>query len=127
MTLEDVEFHGGRNGVFANLGATETLDINGGRFASNSDAGLRIGIVCDVGLTGSPTLLAHLEHHGLADHFDHWSFSDVVGVYKPAPEIFAHAPTSSRDERKLAWIFFASALCCSTSSKTSAAASPKLS
>jgi putative hydrolase of the HAD superfamily len=56
-------------------------------------AGIRIGIVCDVGMTGSPILLWHLERHGLLASFDHWSFSDVVGVYKPAPEIFEHALT----------------------------------
>ena len=54
-------------------------------------AGLRIGIVCDVGMTGSPILLSHLERQGLLACFDHWSFSDVVGSYKPAREIFHHA------------------------------------
>lgn len=55
------------------------------------DAGLRIGIVCDVGMTPSPLLRRNLEDHGLLDHFDHWSFSDEVGCFKPAPEIFEHA------------------------------------
>ena len=59
--------------------------------ATLKDAGLRIGIVCDVGITGSPTLRRHLEHHGLISWFDHWSFSDEVGVYKPHAEIFQHA------------------------------------
>jgi FMN phosphatase YigB (HAD superfamily) len=54
-------------------------------------AGVRTGIVCDVGMTGSPILLSHLQRHGLLSWFDHWSFSDVVGHYKPAPEIFRHA------------------------------------
>jgi putative hydrolase of the HAD superfamily len=54
-------------------------------------AGMRIGIVCDVGMTGSPILLWHLERHGLLELFDHWSFSDVVGVYKPNRQIFEHA------------------------------------
>ena len=54
-------------------------------------AGIRVGIVCDVGMTGSPILLSHLERHGLLTSFDHWSFSDIVGWYKPAPEIFEHA------------------------------------
>ncbi len=27
----------------------------------------------------------------MLDLFDHWSFSDDVGYYKPAPEIFEHA------------------------------------
>jgi putative hydrolase of the HAD superfamily len=38
--------------------------------------GLRLGIICDV---------------GVLDLFDHWSFSDEVGVYKPDPAIFEHA------------------------------------
>lgn len=53
--------------------------------------GLRIGIVCDVGLTPSPVLLEHLDRRGLLDRFDHWSFSDEVGSYKPDPEPFEHA------------------------------------
>jgi putative hydrolase of the HAD superfamily len=54
---------------------------------------VRIGIVCDVGMTPSTALRAHLRRHGLLEHFTHWSFSDEVGVYKPAPEIFEHALT----------------------------------
>lgn len=54
-------------------------------------AGLRIGIICDVGFTPSVALRAHLERFGLLDHFDHWSFSDEVGVYKPSAQIFDHA------------------------------------
>lgn len=54
-------------------------------------AGVRIGIVCDVGMTPSPALRGHLDRHGLLEHFSHWSFSDEVGVYKPAPAIFEHA------------------------------------
>jgi len=54
-------------------------------------AGLRIGIVCDVGLTPSPVLRDYLEGHGVLAMFDHWSFSDEVGVYKPHAAIFEHA------------------------------------
>jgi putative hydrolase of the HAD superfamily len=54
-------------------------------------SGLRIGIICDVGLTPSVTLRSYLDHHGLLQYFDHWSFSDEVGVYKPDGRIFAHA------------------------------------
>lgn len=54
-------------------------------------AGIRIGIVCDVGMTPSVTLRRHLDRHGLLGHFDHWSFSDEVGCYKPSREIFDHA------------------------------------
>jgi HAD superfamily hydrolase (TIGR01549 family) len=54
-------------------------------------AGVRLGIICDVGMTSSPILRAHLDRHGLLDVFDHWSFSDEVGHYKPSPVIFEHA------------------------------------
>lgn len=54
-------------------------------------AGLRIGIICDVGLTPSTTLRRILDAHGVLELFDHWSFSDEVGVYKPDPVIFEHA------------------------------------
>jgi putative hydrolase of the HAD superfamily len=65
-------------------GLTEVL-------AALDDRGVRIGIVCDVGLTPSVVLREFLEQHGVLDHFDHWSFSDEVGVYKPSPAIFRHA------------------------------------
>lgn len=54
-------------------------------------AGLKIGIICDVGMTPSATLREHLIRHGLLPLFDHWSFSDEVGAYKPAARIFEHA------------------------------------
>jgi HAD superfamily hydrolase (TIGR01549 family) len=59
--------------------------------AALSERSVRLGIICDVGFTASPVLLAHLERHGILKFFDHWSFSDQVGVYKPHPEIFEHA------------------------------------
>ena len=55
------------------------------------DGGVRLGIICDVGMTASPVLRAHLDKHGLLELFDHWSFSDEVGHYKPSPIIFEHA------------------------------------
>jgi len=55
------------------------------------DAGLRLGIICDVGMTPSEQLREHLDLRGLLDLFDHWSFSDEVGHYKPSPIIFEHA------------------------------------
>ena len=54
-------------------------------------AGVRLGIICDVGMTSSPILREHLDRHGLLELFDHWSFSDEVGHYKPSPVIFEHA------------------------------------
>ena len=50
-----------------------------------------LAIVCDVGLTPSPVLRGYLEAHGVLGLFDHWSFSDEVGHYKPARQIFEHA------------------------------------
>ncbi len=55
------------------------------------DAGVAIGIICDVGLTPSTRLRRYLVDHGVLDHFDHWSFSDEVGVFKPDRRIFEHA------------------------------------
>jgi putative hydrolase of the HAD superfamily len=55
------------------------------------DAGLRIGIVCDVGLTAAPILRDRLAAFGLLDLFDAWAFSDETGWFKPAPEAFAPA------------------------------------
>jgi putative hydrolase of the HAD superfamily len=55
------------------------------------DAGLKLAIICDVGMTPSPVLRAHLDRHGVLDLFDHFSFSDEVGHYKPSPVIFEHA------------------------------------
>jgi putative hydrolase of the HAD superfamily len=54
-------------------------------------SGLKIGIVCDVGLTPSPVLREHLERRGLLAKFHHWSFSDEVGAYKPDRRPFDHA------------------------------------
>jgi putative hydrolase of the HAD superfamily len=55
------------------------------------EAGIRIGIVCDVGLTSSPILRRRLEGFGLLGYFDAWSFSDESGWYKPAAEAFEPA------------------------------------
>jgi putative hydrolase of the HAD superfamily len=55
------------------------------------DAGVKLAIVCDVGLTSSPTLRARLEGFGLLGFFEAWSFSDETGWFKPAPEAFMSA------------------------------------
>ena len=44
-----------------------------------------------MGITPSRTLRPFLDGHGLLGYFDHWSFSDEVGVFKPDPVIFEHA------------------------------------
>ncbi|MEY2477139.1 MAG: putative hydrolase of the superfamily [Actinomycetota bacterium] len=55
------------------------------------DAGVRLGIICDVGFTASSILREHLIRRGVLPLFDHWSFSDDVGAYKPSPVIFEDA------------------------------------
>lgn len=54
-------------------------------------AGVRIGIVCDVGLTSSPTLRDRLAGIGLLRYFDAWAFSDETGWFKPAAAAFEPA------------------------------------
>lgn len=56
-----------------------------------TSAGVRLGIICDVGMTPSTSLRQILERYGVLRYFSHWSFSDEVGAYKPSAEIFAHA------------------------------------
>jgi FMN phosphatase YigB (HAD superfamily) len=55
------------------------------------ERGIKLGIICDVGMTPSPVLRGWLADHDVLRLFDHWSFSDEVGYYKPAPEIFEDA------------------------------------
>jgi putative hydrolase of the HAD superfamily len=56
-----------------------------------SEQGVKISIVCDVGLAPSTVLRGCLHDHGLLEYFDGWAFSDEVGHYKPAAEIFEDA------------------------------------
>jgi putative hydrolase of the HAD superfamily len=80
--------------AFTTVGSQATLHLTDGIEAclrSLSAAGIKLGIICDVGMTPSTILRAHLDKHGLLDVFDHWSFSDEVGHYKPSPVIFEHA------------------------------------
>jgi putative hydrolase of the HAD superfamily len=53
--------------------------------------GIRLGIVCDVGFSGGELLRELLDAGGLLGNFGGWAFSDEVGHYKPAPEIFEAA------------------------------------
>lgn len=55
------------------------------------EAGSSLGVICDVGFTPSLILREFLKDLELLGYFDWFSFSDEVGYYKPAPEIFRHA------------------------------------
>ncbi len=57
-------------------------------------AGVRIGIICDIGLTPSGVVCELLDRHELGGFFDGMSFSDEVGHYKPSRAIFEHALAS---------------------------------
>jgi putative hydrolase of the HAD superfamily len=54
-------------------------------------AEIGLGIVCDVGLTPSPTLRRRLQGLGLLSSFDAWSFSDETGWFKPAEQAYLTA------------------------------------
>lgn len=58
--------------------------------AALAGEGVRLGIVCDVGVTGSQHLRAFLERAGILHHFTGWAFSDEVGHFKPSSLIFRH-------------------------------------
>ena len=62
-----------------------------GTLARLREDGLALGIVCDAGYTGGALLRDFLDRVGLLTYFSGWGFSDEVGVYKPAPEIFEAA------------------------------------
>jgi putative hydrolase of the HAD superfamily len=76
-----------------NAGAAAELQLTpnaAATLAALAGGGVQLGIVCDVGLTGSPHLRAFLERAGVLRHFRGWAFSDEVGHFKPSPQIFAH-------------------------------------
>ena len=54
-------------------------------------AGVRVGIICDIGLTPSPVVRELLDRHSLLGFFDDMAFSDEIGHYKPDRAIFQHA------------------------------------
>ena len=80
--------------AFSTVGAQATLHLTDNLvdcLRTLKAAGVKLGIICDVGMTASTILRAHLDKHGVLELFDHWSFSDEVGHYKPSPVIFRHA------------------------------------
>ena len=79
--------------VFVSAGAEAELQLTphaAETLAALAGEGVQLGIVCDVGFTGSPHLRAFLDRAGLLRHFRGWAFSDEVGHFKPSPEIFRH-------------------------------------
>jgi FMN phosphatase YigB (HAD superfamily) len=75
---------GRRAAVHPSEGARECLQ----ELTSN---GVRLGIVCDIGLTPARVVRELLARHELLDLFDDTAFSDEVGHYKPDRRIFEYA------------------------------------
>ena len=71
-------------GVEAVDGAKETL-------TALSKAGIRLGLVCDTGLSPGRVVRQMLDDNGLGEHLEVLCFSDEVGVPKPGNEIFEKA------------------------------------
>jgi putative hydrolase of the HAD superfamily len=75
---------GRRAAVYPTTGVHECLNaLTGG--------GVRLGIICDIGLTPSSVVRELLDREDLTRFFDSMSFSDEVGHYKPDRAIFEHA------------------------------------
>ena len=55
------------------------------------DEGIRVGLICDTGLTPGRVVRDLLESVGILEHLECLCFSDEVGVPKPGNEIFAKA------------------------------------
>jgi putative hydrolase of the HAD superfamily len=80
--------------AFHEVGETVALEVAPNAetcLAALRDAGIRLAIVCDVGLVRSPTLRSRLDDVGLLRYFDAWSFSDETSWFKPAAEAFRPA------------------------------------
>jgi HAD superfamily hydrolase (TIGR01549 family) len=95
--------------IQAQLAASQEMPLIDGVATAVSalrEQGVRVGIICDVGVTPSTVLRSRLEWNDILDRFDHWSFSDDVGVYKPDPRIFEHAMAGLRvnDPAKMAHV-----------------------
>ena len=69
-------------------GAVEAVDGTHAHLAFLSGAGLRLGVICDTGLTPGRVVRRLLHDAGLLTYFDVCVFSDEVGVPKPDPRIF---------------------------------------
>ncbi len=98
LTLLDLELDPDQRAAaidaYENAAADLHMDLTdhvAGALSELHDRGIKLGIICDVGMTPSPVLRGWLADHGVLRLFHHWSFSDEVGYYKPAPEIFRHA------------------------------------
>ena len=80
--------------AFGDVGRHAELELAPGIedcLATLAGAGVQMAIVCDVGFTSGELLREFLSRAGILSRFGGWAFSDEVGHYKPAGEMFAHA------------------------------------
>ncbi len=80
--------------AFTSVGASAELHLCDGAaevVGALAAAGVRVGVICDVGMTPSTILRDHLDRHQLLGAFHHLTFSDEVGHYKPSPLMFQDA------------------------------------
>jgi putative hydrolase of the HAD superfamily len=55
------------------------------------ERGIRLGVICDTGFSNGLRVRSALTKFGFLELFDHLTFSDEVGAFKPAPAPFADA------------------------------------
>ncbi|MBI4339760.1 MAG: HAD family hydrolase [Chloroflexi bacterium] len=58
------------------------------------EAGYRLGIISNTGMTSGRTFRSYLDEQRLAVYFDHFTFSDEVLMTKPSRSIFLHTLAS---------------------------------
>jgi FMN phosphatase YigB (HAD superfamily) len=90
----EAEVRSALEAVFDDVGRDATLQLAPGIegcLRALKETGIRLGIVCDVGMTPSPILRERLDRFGILGSFDHWSFSDETGCFKPFAPAFEHA------------------------------------
>ena len=84
VLLEGFDEGGRRSAIHASDGVGECL-------AALKEAGIRIGLISDIGLTPSYVVRELLEREDLLRYFAGMTFSDEVGCYKPTAAAFEHA------------------------------------
>lgn len=78
--------------AYLSVGKSVELELSPGAastLATLAGDDIQLGIICDVGLTGSEYLRAILKRAAVLHYFRGWAFSDEIGHYKPSTEIFS--------------------------------------
>lgn len=70
------------------LKALPVLDPGAAELLNGLRSQYRLGLICNTGRTPGTMLKIVLQRLGIVDHFDVLTFSDVLGIRKPDPQIF---------------------------------------